>query len=168
MKRIKLIAVILTAVVLAGAVTAWAALGGESDPLVTLSYLTDVFAPKVDEQVDAAVAENRQTLVDDLEQVAQTYKAELEGLTESGGAASETPSPVYTRKTLSAGEQWTGTEGNEVLFRSGTAAAVGSLVDATTGEVLFNGAPLTVNHLYVVLTDGAGLTVSVDAVILVR
>ncbi|MEG0441696.1 MAG: hypothetical protein RR544_05295, partial [Oscillospiraceae bacterium] len=66
MKTTKFAAGLLVAVVLVGAVTAYAVQGGQDDPLVTLSYLTKVVTPKLEAEVSKAVAANEKALTDKL------------------------------------------------------------------------------------------------------
>ncbi len=50
-----LCAVLLCALVLAGAYTAVSAAAGSADPLVTLSYLTGKFSPQMEQKMQALV-----------------------------------------------------------------------------------------------------------------
>ena len=134
----------------AAALTAAAAMasggaGSQSDPLVTLSYLTETFTSQVMEKVDAEIAKRN---------------AQLNGA--SGG---------YTVVTLSPGQALTGEAGCEVLLRSGEANCAASpppgLADATDGSTINGGARLAVNHLYF-MTDSRTVASAAGAVLLVR
>ena len=115
----------------AGAMAAGGA-GSQSDPLVTLSYLTETFTGQVMDKVDRLIAERNSRLT-----------AELGGSTSS----------VYAAVTLNAGQTLTGEEGCEVLLRSGAAVCAAApspgLVDTTTGGTLGGGAALEQNHLVI-------------------
>lgn len=136
-RKVKLLAAMLCAVVLMGAAYAAAAGGGSAqDPLVTLSYLDGVFAPRLESQLDAMVAQ-------------AVYELELPRQEEQGQAAS-----VFQVVTLSKGQQLVGDVGCEVMLRVGSAKCVTSestgLIDTTDGSVLQNGKALVKNHLYMV------------------
>lgn len=138
----------LTAV---GALAAGGA-GSQSDPLVTLSYLTDTFTGQIMDKVDASIAQRNARL--------------LQELGGSSGAAS-----AYTAVTLSAGQTLYGEAGCEVLLRSGAAscgaASSPGLVDATSGGSIDGGAALQANHLYF-MTDSRSISAAGDVTLLVR
>ena len=133
----------------AGAMAAGGA-GSQSDPLVTLSYLTETFTGQVMDKVDRLIAERNSRLT-----------AEL------GGSASS----VYAAVTLNAGQTLPGEGGCEVLLRSGAAVCAAApspgLVDTTTGGTLGGGAALEQNHLYL-MTGSRGVTSAAGASLLVR
>lgn len=148
-----------TLLVLAGltaiASTASGGAGSQSDPLVTLSYLTETFTGQVMDKVDQLLTRRNAQLTEEL----------------SGGQASAGPSQAYVAVTLSAGQILYGEAGCEVLLRSGsagcTASAAPGLVDTTSGGTIAGGAQLQANHLYL-MTDSRAVTTSGGAVLLVR
>ena len=147
MNRKKFRAFLLVLLALAGltaiAYTASGGAGSQSDPLVTLSYLTETFTGQVMDRVDQLIAQR-------------------DG--QPGGGA-------YAAVTLSAGQTLYGEAGCEVLLRSGGASCIASsapgLVDTTSGSAISGGAQLQANHLYL-MTDSRAVTASKDAVLLVR
>lgn len=120
--------------------------GGESDPLVTLSYLSGTYTQQVKAMVDQTVTERRT-------EMEQSLKSILAG----NGGTITTPSSgnsVFSVVTLAQGQSLVGDVGCEVMLRIGTAVcgaedSVG-LIDTTAGSVLGNGQSLAVNHLYMV------------------
>lgn len=160
-------AIVLTAVVVVGAFSASAAGGDETDPLVTLSYLTQVVTPELLKKVDEQVAANEQALTDKLNAAIDEYSKKLEQTPsqETGAGA------VYAAVTLSAGQTLYPAAGSELLLRSGeakvSAGADPILLDATAGSSLSVGGSLTANHLYVAPLDGAGIAASSACVFLV-
>lgn len=128
--------------------------GSQSDPLVTLSYLTDTFTTQVMDKVDKLIVERNTKLASELEGG---------GASVSGGA--------YASVTLSAGQTMTGETGCEVLLLSGTATCSASaspaMTDATSGGSINNGAALQPNHLYL-MTGRRSVTTSGGASLLVR
>lgn len=158
MKNRKRIRTILCVLLAAAGLTAFGALaaggaGSQSDPLVTLSYLTDTFTGQIMDKVDASIARRNAQLLQEL-----------------GGSGSGTAS-AYTAVTLSAGQTLYGEAGCEVLLRSGAASCGASaspgLVDATSGGSLESGAALQTNHLYL-MTDSRSVSAAGDATLLVR
>ena len=128
--------------------TASGGAGSQSDPLVTLSYLTGTFTGQVMERVDRLIAQR-------------------DGQP-GGGQGLSGP---YTAVTLSAGQTLRGEAGCEVLLRSGAASCAASgepgMVDTTSGGTISPGARLQANHLYL-MTDSRAVTASEGAVLLVR
>ncbi len=161
MKKRKRIRTVLCIVAAAVGLTAFGALaaggaGSQSDPLVTLSYLTDTFTGQIMDKVDAAIAQRNAQLL-----------RELGG---SGSAVSGAAS-TYTAVTLAAGQILYGEAGCEVLLRSGSASCGGTasagLTDATAGGSLGGGGALEANHLYLMPESGS-VSTSGGAVLLVR
>lgn len=146
-----------------------AAAGSQTDPLVTMSYLTDVNTPAILKQVDAKLDSREQALVDKLDGVADTYAQEVESLVGSSGGAS---SSVFSVVTVKAGQQLLGSTGCELLLRSGSATCVAAsapgLVDSTEGATLASGGAVQPNHLYLITADGRGLKATADATVMVR
>ena len=124
--------------------------GTQSDPLVTLSYLTQTAAPSILDQVDQQTAQYQRELEQRLESAIQSYTAQMDAaLGSSGGAQS---AATYTVVTLSSGQQLDMEVGCEVMLRIGTAVCVSpsspGLIDTTTGSALNDGGALVTNHLY--------------------
>lgn len=146
MKKWQIVILVIAVAVLAAGVGAYAAsnYGTQSDPLVAMSYLEDVLAPKMEEQLDKQIAE-----------AAQQYKSQYGA--EAGGFSVVT---LPSGGTLSLGE------GCELVLRSGSCAAAGALVDVTSGSELASGGALTANHLYV--GSSSAVTASANSTLLVR
>lgn len=161
-------AIVLTAVLVVGAFSASAAGGDKGDPLVTLSYLTQVVTPELLEKVDEQVKANEQALTDKLDAAIDDYAKQMEQALGQGTGASASYAPV----SLSAGQTLYPAAGSELLLRSGEAkVSAGTspvLLDATAGSSLEIGGSLTVNHLYVAPLDGVKISASSAAVFLVR
>ena len=161
-------AIVLTAVVVVGAFSASAAGGDQSDPLVTLSYLTQVVTPELMEKVDEQVAANEQALTDKINTAIDEYSKQMEQALGQGTGGSA----AYVSVTLSAGQALYPAAGSELLLRSGGAkVSAGTppvLLDTTGGSSLDIGGALKANHLYVAPLDGVKLTASSATVFLVR
>jgi len=148
-------------------ILATASPGTTSDPVVTLSYLTNVFRPAVMNDVRSA----EQEMVRQFE----SRIAELEGRIQTSGAGQATVGPAdrFHVVTLSRDQTLTASVGTEIMLRIGTASAFGSsepaLVNYTTGSTLSAGSALTTNHMYLVTIEGNGVRATADTVrVLVR
>ena len=124
--------------------------GGQTDPLITKSYLDGPFLEQVrslvDQTVDARQEELEQALAEVLEQ-------------NGGGAAAGN---VFKVVTLKRGETLVGDVGCEVMLRIGTAScgtpdSVG-LIDTTDGTILGDGKALVTNPLYMVTISTRSVT----------
>ena len=145
-----LMILLLVAVLGANGVYAAVRYGTQADPLITLSYLTDVKEPELADayavKADAAVEELKSTVNSDVAAVTGDYvSAEL-----------------YDGQTLTC------KAGTEVLFRSGSAKAAAVLSDVTDGTELQIGEALVANHLYLTRSDGAAVSASGSASMMLR
>lgn len=152
MKKIhKKLSVRLASVALAGACLCGAALaaGGEKDPLITLSYLTQTATPEILSQVEKKTEEYQKKLMEQFNAAIDRYQGE-QGGTNHGAE--------YVVVTLSKGQKLQLGLGCEVMLRVGSAALSASdatgLIDSTSGTTLGNGGALAVNHLYLATLEG--------------
>lgn len=171
MKNKVIIAIVVCASILfvsGVSIVAFASPGTATDPLISLSYLTNIFRPQVLEEVD----KTGQELSDGFDARIAMLESQLDGA--RGGADSGEPGPsdVFTVVTLSRGQSLTCLVGVEMMLRIGSATAFGSspaLVDYTSGSTLSSGNALTANHMYLVTIEGNGVTATADTTrILVR
>ena len=171
MKNKIVIGVLVLAVIMliSGATILAVATGGtQDDPLITLSYLTNIFRPRVME--DVSKAEN------EAEQRFQRRIAELEAQLAAGQGSGQTPpgaADVFSVVTLTRGQTLICQVGTEIMLRVGTANALGAtapaLVNYTSGSTLSSGSALTTNHMYLVTIANNGLTATANTVrVLVR
>ena len=153
----KRLRILLCAIGAAIALTAAAAMaaggaGSQSDPLVTLSYLTDTFTKQVMDKVDAQIAQRN-------------------ALLGQGPGSGSAGTAAFAAVALEPGQALYGEAGCEVLLRSGGANCGASpapgLVDATSGGSIDGGAALQANHLYL-MTDARTVSSGAGAVLLVR
>ena len=144
---LKKLAISVPLAILAAA-TVWVfAAGTADDPLVSLSYLTEVFQTVVDKAVDKRLNESD----------TQLMNAFADAGAEKESAAANTASvPNWTEIRLKKGDTLGGVTGTNVLVLAGSAQVVyesGAVVDVTTGSVVESGAALTVDHRYIVAED---------------
>jgi len=171
MKRKIVIGIVVLAAVtlISGAsILAFATPGSQTDPFITLSYLTNVFRPGVMEDVKETEQEMTQRFnarIAELEALMQTNQG-------GSGSAGAGVSESFQVVTLSRGQSLTCSVGVEIMLRVGTAEGVGSapaLVNYTTGTTLSSGTALTTNHMYLVTIEGNGVRATADTVrVLVR
>lgn len=145
----------------AGSITVLATQGDKDDPLVTLSYLQKVVTPELEKKVDEAVKANSEELAKQLDIAITSYETRVDEKLAQAGA-------VFQSKELKSGESYTADTGRELLLVSGSATAVGTLVDTTAGGTVSDGGRLTVGHLYVTAGADAGLKAAADVSMMVR
>ncbi len=142
--------------------------GTKTDPLITLSYLTNQLKPQIMSDVSADISAAEASIQPAIDAKIDDFKAELDGL--SGGETFE--SAGFTLVTLSNGQTASCGVGTELLLRIGTATATGStpaMVDSTSGTTLSAGDALEKNHMYMVTIQGNGFTATAGTVkILIR
>jgi len=164
---ISLLVVAAIILVSGASILATASPGTSQDPVVTLSYLTNVFRPAVMNDVRNA----------EQEMVRQFEKriAELESRIQASGTGQTAAGPAdrFHVVTLSRNQTLSASVGTEIMLRIGTASAFGSsepaLINYTTGATLAAGSGLTANHMYLVTIEGNGVRATADTVrVLVR
>lgn len=139
------IAAILCAGMLTVSLAAGAEPGSNADPLVSKSY--------VDEQISAVLS------------VLNDGAAGGSGTTTAGGS--------YTPVSVAQGQTLLGGEGTEIILRSGQAVGHcpgdNGIVNATTGQEVYQNTNIEVNHLLIVpRDDGRGVTAATDIWLLVK
>lgn len=162
----------LCALCLTGGAALAAGEGGQNDPLITLSYLTQTVTPSILDQVDQKTVQRQQELTDALNRAIQNYSAQMNAALGTSGAG-EQSAATYTVITLTAGQQLQMDIGCEVMLRIGTASCVSpdapGLIDTTGGSSINSGGALAVNHLYMATIEGRGVTATSAVVkVLVR
>lgn len=161
MKKSVIIAAVAALAITAGSVTVLATQGDQEDPLVTLSYLQKVVTPELEKKVDEAVKANSEELVKQLDIAITSYETRVDERLAAAGA-------VFQSKDLKSGDSFTTDVGREVLLVSGSATAVGALVDTTAGGTVSDGGRLTVGHLYVTAGADAGMKATAAVSLMVR
>ncbi|MDR1298788.1 MAG: hypothetical protein LBJ84_00865 [Oscillospiraceae bacterium] len=137
--------------------------GDQTNPLITLSYLNNQFAPQIKSELRGEIAAAEADLVKRFDDAVASGAAapSVPDASHAGGA------DVFAVVTLSRGQTVKCSIGAELLLRIGGAASVGEapgLVDSTGGTTLAEGGELAVNHLYMVTIDGNGIKASSDTV----
>lgn len=138
------------------------AAGDASDPLVTLSYLTQTVTPSIMTQVDKLIADK----------AAETEKKFEKAIAAAGSGGGSAQSAAFTLVSLNAGQKLLPEVGCEMLLRIGTAKVTAdstpALINMTTGEAVKSGASLKTNHLYLCTIADRVIEASTSMKILVR
>lgn len=152
MKKWQIVTLLLVVAALSAGAGAYAATtyGTQSDPLVTVSYLTDTLGPSMQSSFDGQLASA-------MEQLEVAFEEDLAGAT-----------GTFTVVTMTSGQTLSGGAGCEILFRSGSATAVGALMDVSAGSAVTSGSALTANHLYMTSASGDGIKAGGDVTVLAR
>lgn len=161
MKKFIAIAAAAALALTIGVVTVVATQGDKDDPLVTRSYLEKVVTPQLEKLVDEAVKKNSEELSKQLDIAITSYETRVDEKLAQAGA-------VFQSKELSSGESYTTDAGRELLLVSGSATAVGQLVDTTAGGTVSNGGRLSVGHLYVTAGADGGMKANNSVTMMVR
>ena len=170
MKKKKIIIIASIAALVAGlAMTVAAAYDSSSDPLITLSYLRDVFKSELMTEIDEKLAEYSQNNVSD--NVSDDTSEETEQEVTSNTAASQS----YEVIELTNGDAVYAVSACEIILRSGSAVCTApdanqGIADMTDASEIYNGYSLSKNHLCLIPRgDGRGVVAASESVyIMVR
>ena len=139
--------------------------GGQGDPLVTLSYLEQVYTGYISDLLRKEMDTQAQTIQAGLEE-------RIAALEEASRQARIVSASTYQLVTLEAGQTLLGGRGVELILRIGEAAVTAQnspgLVDLTSAGSLEDGQSLEKNHLYMITIPENGVRASDHAVFLVR
>lgn len=145
-RRGKLILLVLCAAAVA---TGAYAAGGQDDPLVTLSYLKNVFTGQVEAMVDQKLEDSGAQVKSELEQSIADWDSKVsQAIDEAETGSGEQGRALFQGVSLERGRKLKCPAGTELILRSGAAAADTALLDQTDGTVLEKGQSLKTNHLY--------------------
>lgn len=129
--------------------------GGQSDPLITKSYLDETVVPSL--TVEATAAAQAQ-----IDSMTATLDAEIAALQKEIDAAVVGSGGQYEVVSLASGQSLYPDLGTQMVLRIGsvhvTSTSFPALVDLTKGESLSSGDSLTVNHLYLSTIEGRVVT----------
>lgn len=169
----------------------------QEDPLVSLSYLTDILAPETIEKVNAAINLKADELETSINLILAQYTEQLETTigdlesrynnlaTDSSFISAVSASVIeqmgaggaggvasgWQLVSVAAGETYQFEVGGMILLRIGSAncytPSSPGIIDTTTGSELNGGSALEKNHLYLVTVSERGFTATTDAKIMV-
>lgn len=169
----KIVWVVLTAaaalLVLAAAVFAAGEYSGPAgsvnDPLVTLSYINDVFTVEMQKYF-------RQELQTQTDSVRNALETRIEALEEASAAAGSGANGAFRKITIRSGSDLLCEAGTELLLRSGSAYVLArelpGLLDTSGGADLSRGEYVKKDHMYLVAADGSGICADGNVTVLIR
>ena len=164
-KKIIIIISAVLAIVAALGITVAAAYDSSEDPLISLSYLLDVFEPELFEKFQTRFDELEEFLVAEIDE-------RLENVDTSGGNSSSDSSAgaVFEVIELTTGDQLYAVSACEIMLRAGNASCIApdatqGLSDYTVGAEIYDGQPLTLNHMCLIPRgDGRGIVAESESV----
>lgn len=131
-----------------------AAAGSEGDPLVTLSYLKNVFTPQVQTMVDEAVNADHTQIKTEVDAAIQQWDATVSQAVENALQAGTVEEPAsFAAASMTEGSTLTIKAGCEIIVRSGAPVCSAALIDQTDGTTLAAGKATVINHLYLAIED---------------
>ncbi len=161
--------------------------GSKDDPLVTLSYITDVAVPEANAQIDSVFKTKQNDINSDITARMQQMRKELAaGIQQTGSVSQEVMDQVAAAAAAqvngnagTAGSQWrsvtmakgqslAGTVGCQLILRKGSASCYSGMVNLSSGDTLSHGQNVEANNLYLIGTDGCGFTATADCTVLVN
>lgn len=189
MKKCKILKILASVLAVAAAlgITAAAAYDSSEDPLITWSYLRDIFQPEILDAIDKRFEEyeiyldGRETELDEAETDVETEQETSEETSPSidDFPEKETPAPsvsmTYEVIELKNGDALYAVSACDIMLRSGAATCIApdekqGIADYTSGEEIYNGMPFTKNHMCLIPRgDGRGIQAASESVfIMVR
>ena len=159
------LAALLAALLLACGATAYAAVGTEDNPLVTLSYLRDTFTKNILAKTEEKIAETQATYEKTLEDKIASSTDKDDSANGAGSSAG-----AFAVAQLRSGQTMTIQTGGEFMLRDGSAACTewGSGFLDTTSGLVYDGGELISNHLYMVTDTSLSIKASSGVTLLVR
>lgn len=158
-----------------------------TDPLVSLSFLTEIFKPELQDEIDRATDDielSLQAQIDSLrgqvaslanqnallkDRVTELENAEKTNVPEEPVVVAPAEVRVYTVVELKKGDVLVAEEACELILRAGEATAMTpsfnrTLIDCTDGVELISGAAIPANHFVLIpeSANGSGITVTSD------
>lgn len=177
MKNNKFVKILASTLAVAAAlgITVAAAYDSSEDPLITWSYLRDIFKPEILDAVDEKVDER----FEEYDILLENKKDETEEIPEETEPEETTPpaavSSTYEVLELKMGDAVYAVSACDIMLRSGTVNCIApdatqGIADYTSAEEIYNGMPLTKNHMCLIPRgDGRGVIATSETVfIMVR
>ncbi len=171
---LKIIAIVL-AITAALGVSVAAAYDSSEDPLITWSYLNEVFLPEIMSDIDDKF-KDIEYMIENLEipEDRDDYEEETDPVETTPPAALEVPAQFVVVE-LSAGDALYAVSACDIMLRAGSAYCIApderqGISDYTDGVEIYNGMALTKNHMCLIPRgDGRGIMANSESVfIMVR
>lgn len=173
--------------VMGGAVVTLAAggYGSQDDPLVTLSYITDVAVPEANAQINSIFSQKQAAILDEVTKQVNQMRTDLAGKITPGSPVSQdvldqvanaaaaqlgsgSSTAQWRSVSLAKGQTIYGALGAQLILRKGSATCYSGMVNLSSGDTLSHGQSVAANNLYLIGTEGCGFTATADCTVLVN
>lgn len=153
-KRTKVVLIFTLIMMAVSAIVAFAAPGDSSDPLITLSYITETLVPEIDAKIDQEVIKKVDEAMDNHH-------------SNEGGSSS------FVLVNVKANQKIIGDEGTEFVVRAGEGTILatqnGGVADLTSGVDLPSGTAIPLNHhLLSPRDDSRGLHFTTSGIVMIK
>ena len=153
-RKWKIVVIALGIALLLTGVYAGAA-GSEGDPLITLSYLKNVFTGQIQTMVNEAVTAGQEQNRNDLNAAIDQWDSKVSAAVKDALDAPVVEEPAsFEPAPLAEGKSLSFKAGCEIIVRSGSPICSVDLIDQTDGSVLTAGKAMKANHLYFAAKEG--------------
>lgn len=158
MKKRVIIIVSVLALLIGSALTVFAAYDSSEDPLISLSYLNDIFKKEIFEELEARFDQLEAEIIEFLEDL------------EIPDSAGQSKGYTWEVIELTSGDELYAVSACDIMLRAGTAVAIApdanqGVADLQNGAELLNGYGFTKNHLCLIPRgDGRGLRATSQSV----
>ena len=158
--------------------------GSQDDPLVTLSYITDVAVPEANARIDSVFSQKESAIKSDIQSKMDSVRSQLESqISQLQNVSQDTINQVvelvkdqigsssgsstWKMITLQNGQQIKAGVGTQLLLRRGSANCYSGMINLSSGEILTHGQSVLQNNMYLVGTDGCGFIAKGECTVLV-
>lgn len=168
-KQVKIIVSVL-AIIVGLTITVFAAYDSSEDPLISFSYLNDIFKKEIIDEIDERFDELRSGIDEYLENLELPEASVPNYPDEPDDTSNDAASAAWDIVEITNGQAIYAVSSCEIILRSGTAVCVApdakqGLSDLTAGAEIYNGESLTKNHLCMIPRgDGRGLKATHESV----
>lgn len=167
-KKIRIAIAVISFILLSGVTVFAASYDSSEDPLISLSYLTNIFKPEIEQGYEERVAELEQRLKE-LENDFALSESDDEPIVDTTLASGDngdnniSASAQYEIVELSYGDALYAVTACDIMLRSGSAACIApdasqGIADYTDGYEVYNDQDIVKNHMLLIPRgDGRGL-----------
>lgn len=164
-KKIRIAIAVISFILLSGVTVFAASYDSSEDPLISLSYLTNIFKPEIEQGYEERVAELEQRLKE-LENdfsLSESDDDPIVDTTLASGGNNLSESAQYEIVELSYGDALYAVTACDIMLRSGSAACIApdasqGIADYTDGYEVYNDQSIVKNHMLLIPRgDGRGL-----------
>lgn len=175
MKKTFMIIGLVTILTLSSLAVITASYGSKSDPLVSLSYITEVLIPQTLTDADAIITSKTNTYNNTVSSKISSFESNFDALSGSDSFVSSVAEQVNntittsTVFTMTEGQTLVLSSGSEVLFRYGSATVPSGygIVNVTTGKTVIDNESIVTNNLYLSAENAQKITVTQDTKVIV-